>query len=210
MSRINRGPGGGPKRRIRTRYTTAGNVLVVMRNRSIKPLPANWRELLIESVAATCELPPKHFYPHALSSPRHILTPRAEIPFGSLPTAMVLFTIDLNKQIAYLQKRAIDWSLSRCDVNTWPVPKPTSRISGGERFVNTGLLLVDRLVGDRRHSFNPHRLENVPGINWRHLEQYEARKGRARYLGIRTTCGNPCECRRTLPDLWPLGWEMYY
>lgn len=212
MSKLNRGPGGGPKRRIRTMYRAVGNTVIIMRNRSKKPIPANWRELLADSVIAVCNQPPGHFY-HATTPPhlRRILQPRSTIPFGSLPTGIVTFTLSPKTDISRMQKRAIDWALSRCDVNAWPVPKPKAHLGkGGECFVNTGLLLKDRLVGDNRHSFNAYRLDGVPDINWRHLEQYTARKGRAEYLGVKTTCGEPCPCRRTLPELWPLGWEMHY
>ena len=209
---MNRGPGGGPKRRIRTMYRAIGNTILIMRNRSIKPLPANWRELLVDTVASVCEQPPRHFY-HSSTPPgsRHIKRPHVTIALGSLPTTPIMFTLDLQPEIARLQKRAIDWALSRCDVNDWPVPKAISRTGpGGERFINTGLYLKDQFVGDNRHTFNPFRLEGVPDINWRHLEQYTARKGKAEFLGIKTTCGKPCSCRRTLSDLWPLGWEMHY
>ncbi|MEO7746969.1 MAG: hypothetical protein ABIS24_00820 [Candidatus Saccharimonadales bacterium] len=209
---MNRRPGGGPKRRIRTMYRVIGNTMLVTRNRSIKQLPANWRELLVDAVVATCEHPPKHFY-HFSAPPdvRHIKQPYAMIAPGSLPAAPVLFTLDLQPEVARLQRRALDWSLSRCDVNAWPVPKPKEhKGKGGELFINTGLYLHDRLVGDNRHAFNPFRLEGVPGINWRHLEQYTAHKGKAEFLGVKTTCGEPCSCRRTLAELWPLGWEMHY
>lgn len=193
-------------------FRAVGNTLLVMRNRSSKPLPANWRELLVDSVQAVCEHPPRHFgIPGIPHGSRHILLPYASIAYGSLPTAPVIFTLDLERSTAQQQKRAIDWALSRCDVNTWPVPKSHSHTGkGGERFVNTGLLLKDRLVGDNRHVFEPFRLEGIPDINWRHLEQYTARKGKAEYLGVKTTCGELCPCRRVLPDVWPLGWEMHY
>jgi len=210
MPRGTRGPGGGPKRRIRTRLMTIDTrSVIILRNRSKKPIPANWRELLVQVVDKVCLQPPRHFFGPGLE-PRPIERPLATITNGSLPTGSVLFTLNQREDRTRLQKRVIDWALSRCDVNLWPVPKPTSHVGkGGERFVNSGLLLRDTLVGDNRHSFNPFRLQDVSGVNWRHVVQYTARKGRAEYLGIKTTCGGPCECRRTLPELWPLGWEMH-
>lgn len=212
MSKLNRGPGGGPKRRIRTMYRAVGDTVLIMRNRSKKPIPANWRELLVDTLVVVCERPPGHFF-GSLTPPeqRRIRQPHATIPFGSLPTGFVTFTLSPNPEISRQQKRAIDWALSRCDVNAWPVTKAKShRGKGGECFVNTGLYLRDRLVGDNRHVFNAFRLDGIPGINWRHLEQYTARKGKAEYLGVKTTCGEPCSCRTSLPELWPLGWEMHY
>ena len=213
MPRIGQGPGGGPKRRIRTRLQSVDSTTcLILRNRSKKALPANWRELLVETVMAVCATPPKHFFgTHASLLGRRIPRPDAFVAPDSLPSGVVVFTLSRSSGAARLQKRALDWALSRCDVNHWPVPKPTNwNGRGGERFVNTGLLLQDRLVGDNRHRFNPYRLKGVSDIDWRHLEQYTARKGKAEYLGVRTRCGGPCPCRRLLPDLWALGWEMHY
>lgn len=213
MPRLNRGPGGGPKRRIRTRLQSVDKTTcLILRNRSKKPIPANWRELLAETVAAVCARPPKHFFGrHALPGERAIVRPDWFIAPDSLPTGIISFTLSRDPAVAALQKRALDWSLSRADVNAWPVPvMKTWTGKDGERFINTGLLLRDRLVGDNRHRFDPYRLRDLPDIDWRHLEQYTARKGLAEYLGVRTRCGGPCGCRRLLPELWPLGWEMHY
>lgn len=213
MSRINRGPGGGPKRRIRTRLASIDSTTVMVgRNRSKKPIPANWRELLIQRINQVCDRPPRHFYPSGTPVPvPAIPRPQSYVPQGSLPTSAVVFVLDGRDGGANYQKRAIDWSLAQADVHEWPVPKPSSHIgTGGECFVNTGLYLRDALVGDDRHTFNPIRMKGVEGINWRHVAPYIARKGKAQLLGVKTKCGEPCGCRRTLPEVWPLGWEMHH
>lgn len=213
MSRMSRGPGGGPKRRIRTRMISIDNTTIMVgRNRSKKPMPANWRELLVEMVRLVSSQPPRRFFPPGTYTVATAIPhPSSHIPRGSLPTSMILFVLDGHGGDSRLQKRVIDWSLARCDVHIWPVPKPSSHNgAGGERFVNTSLYLRDTLVGDIRHSFNPIRLKGVEGVDWRHVTSYIARKGKAEFLGVKTTCGEPCECRRNLPEVWSLGWEMHY
>lgn len=211
MSGMNRGQGSGPKRRIRTqRRSIDSTTCLIMRNRSKKAIPANWRELLINMVNTICDQPPKHFFNH-LTGEKSIPYPFAHIAFGSLPTGMVEFTLDRNRGIARQQLQAIEHSLSYLDVKYWPIPKPKTRVGAGkECFINTGLHLNDTLFGINKHWFNPSRLQDVPGINWMHLEQYVAKRSKAEFLGIKTTCGEPCSCRRTLPDLWHYGWEMHY
>lgn len=212
MSGLNRGPGGGPKRRIRTQLRAMGNLIVVSLNRSVKRLPGNWRELLGEMLINVCASPPSHFYlgqAHALR--RAIPRPSVIIPVGSLPTSQVSFVLDLDPEVARLQRRAIDWSLALCDVKDWPVPTTTVRRgAGGECFIATNLPQRDTLTGDARHSFRPELLRGIPGINWLHVRQYTVLHGKGHYLGIRTSCGKPCSCRQTLPSAWHLGWEMHY
>ena len=205
MARMSRGPGGGTKKRLRTTFRKVDQTTYqVMRNRSTKLIPANWRELLAQAVLAHCDTPPKHFKSGGLS-PAKISRPGVHIALGSLPTGMIEFTLDRDGFTSRWQHRAIDWALRLSDVNTWPVPKPAFRIgAGGECFVNT------HLSAQERHSFNASRLQGIEGIDWQHLEQYTARYKKGRYLGVKTTCGEPCSCRRTLPVLWQLGWEMHY
>ena len=205
MARRSRGPGGGLKKRVRTTFRKIDpTTYLVMRNRSIKLIPANWREYLATVVFTWCDNPPRHFTAGGAPQ-RKIPRPGVHIAFGSLPTGMIEFTLDRDSSTAYWQHRAIDWALSLCDVKGWPVPKAKSRIGkSGECFVNTGLYLSDR------HTFSPSRLEGVEGIDSHHLEQYLARRGNAELLGIKTVCGEPCPCRSNLPKLWQLGWEMHY
>lgn len=213
MSGLSRGPGGGPKRRIRTRLQSVDSTTcLVLRNRSVKPIPANWRELLSSTIETVCAGPPRHFYsPGAYTPGRMIARPVVTIAQRSLPTGLIEFTLDRQPSVARLQKRVIDWSLALCDTRTWPVPKTTFHTgNGGEMFVMTGLLLNDSLMGPHRHSFNAFRLVDVPGITWQHLEQYTVRRGKARYLGIKTVCKQSCVCRKNLPSMWQFGWEMHY
>jgi hypothetical protein len=211
MPRSNTGGGAGQKRRIRTqRRSIDATTCIVGRNRSKKPAPANWRELLVEAVVAFCDKPSDRYIKNHDITGRAIPRPGVHIALGSLPTGMIEFTLD-SRGYARHQLNAIEQALRHCDVTNWPVPKPSARVGKGkECFVNTGLLLSDNLLGNNEHLFNPFRLKNVPEINWMHLEAYTAKRGQAEYLGIKTTCGEPCPCRRTLPDLWPLGWEMQY
>lgn len=212
MSGMSRGQGSGPKRRNRTiRRTIDATTCIVGRNRSKKPIPANWRELLVEAVYVFCDKPSKRYIKNHSFEGRSIQRPVVHIAQGSMPTGMIEFLLDPRPGFARHQVNAIEQAIRYCDVTYWPVPKATSRIGKGkECFINTGLLLKDNFLGSNQHRFNPYRLKDVPNINWMHLEAYVAKRGKAEYLGIRTICGETCACRRTLPDLWPLGWEMNY
>jgi hypothetical protein len=189
-------------------------MIIVRRNRSIKPLPANWRELLEAAVTSTCKSPPKNFGSTVINGVRTIELPRAEIPPGSSPDLMV-FVLNEDAARAALQRRAIDLTLTHCDVKTWPVPKITSqRTKNGELYITTSLPLHDRLsrvlFSEAFHSFDRMRIGTRYDIRWNHLEQYTAHVGKGKYLGIKTVCLGACGCQSTLPKYWGLGWEMHY
>ena len=211
---LGRGPGGGPKRRIRTRMNRVGkpgsNVVMVSRNGSEKALPSNWRELLRREVGKICSAPPERNF--GRFGKRPFPAPGVSIPLGSTPD-VVLFVLDL----AYhdQQRLAIDVALRLSDVNNWPRnPKVTTKYISGDAFVRVELPPYDSLPGATRggatHQIVLANYAGVPGLNPLHLIPYEARKGKAHYIGVRTTCGIACTCRKVLPAFWERGWEMHY
>lgn len=180
---------------------------VIMRNGSKLAIPANWRELLKDEIFANCDS--LHEYARGQGK---VTVPRPEIYIaqGSRPTGIAQITFSSNEITAKRQRAITDSMLSQCDVLLWPKPDPEVHIGkGGERFLNTGIPLVEHLSRATRHRFNPGRLENVPGIIWDHFEEYTVRRGSARYLGVRTVCSECCPCRDQIEKVWMLGWEMF-
>lgn len=214
-----RGNGSGPKRRQRTTFLKDpgpyGNSYQIKRKKTTKALPANWRELLVERVRDNCIAAPERIIRNPLAG-QSFPPPTMTIPPDSTPD-VVIFGINKSDAYGERQYRTVDFTLTMCDVVEWPVPKVTRRtLAGGAVGIATDLPLRDAfhtLVGpDRRHWLDLSGFRLVPGMNPDHIVQYETGRGRARNLGIRTTCGtaDDCRCRELLPLVWQFGWKMYY
>lgn len=209
-----RAPGGGPRRRIRTKVESVGRTMkLVRRNASKKPIPANWRALYAQFLLGLCETVPPQLRTRYRIGSSTITPPAITIPAGSRSDSCLVAVLSSWPELRRQQAALMEFALRTSDVLTWPVPATKiTRGKGRTTQIATSLPAKTENVfmGTVRHYLYPLKLAEV-GIDPDHIVVYFIRRGWTEYLGIRTSCDRSvCSCGRLLESNWHLAWEMHY
>lgn len=209
-----RAPGGGPRRRIRTTVESVGaSMKIVRRNRSIKPIPVNWRIQFKKYLRGLHDNVPPQLRSRYKINQATVPAPEITIPAGSRSDSGLIVVLSRFPELRRQQAALLEFALRTSDVLTWPVP--TARISRGPGrttrvATNLPTITDSPFVGTIRHSFDPMHLADV-GINPAHIVEYDIRRGKAHYIGIRTSCDrSTCGCGAKLEGSWSRAWVMTY